>query len=249
MGPKTLCTYSKAVYRRFPIYQNHHKKHEKAFSNYTFWSILEDNKHNIWLGTNGSGIIVYDFQEKKYIQVESEAIRNAIVINLFQDSKGTIWAGTRTHLLKIQNLKAEIVQVGDFSKLSVHTIMEDEKGLLWLGTRGNGLVVIKKSGEIVKQYTTENGLASNLIYSLLIDTDNIFWVATAKGLFILKEDEFIPQPLTAITTNPFPIVTTIYQDEKEKVTWVGTDEGLVYLQGSKQFFNLLNTFFEEKKLK
>jgi ligand-binding sensor domain-containing protein/serine phosphatase RsbU (regulator of sigma subunit) len=212
------------------------KKHEVAFSNYTFWSILEDSKHNLWLGTNGSGIIVYDFQEKKYVQIESEAIRNAIVINLFQDSKGTIWAGTRTHLLKIQNLKAEIVQVGDFSKLSVHTIMEDEKGLLWLGTRGNGLVVIKKSGEIVKQYTTENGLASNLIYSLLIDTDNTFWVATAKGLFILKEDKFIPQPLTAIRNNPFPIVTTIYQDEKEKVTWVGTDEGLVYLKDSKQFF-------------
>ena len=209
------------------------KKYEKAFSNYTFWSILEDSNQNIWLGTNGGGIIFYDAKERKYKKIIDQRIHNDIVISLFEDSQGVIWGGTRTHLIKIQNQNVEIIDLEGFPKISVHSFAEDKNGLLWLGTRRNGLLGVKE-GKLIEHYTTENGLASQQVYALLYDKNDKLWIGTTKGLFTLENKQFIPKPLFSIKNNPFPIVHRIFQNKNENIIWVGTYNGLVRLEGQNQ---------------
>jgi ligand-binding sensor domain-containing protein/serine phosphatase RsbU (regulator of sigma subunit) len=211
------------------------KKHGEAFSNYTFWSILEDKNQNIWLGTNGGGIIFYDFKEKSYKKIEDKRIHNDIVISLFEDSQGVIWGGTRTHLIRIENQNIEIIDLEGFAKINVHSFAEDKNGVLWLGTRRNGLVGIKDR-KVVKQYNTENGLPSQQVYALLYDRNNQLWLGTTKGLYTLENEQFISKPLNSIKGNPFPIVHRIFQKEDQNIIWVGTYNGLVRLDGDNQSF-------------
>ena len=211
------------------------KSHEHLFLNHTFWSILEDSQKNIWIGANGGGIVFYDSKEKKYKKNQDKKIQNEIIISLFEDSKGTIWAGTRKHLLKIQNQKVEIVHLKDFPSLAIRAFYEDKNGVLWLGTQDNGLLGIKND-EVVQAYTTQDGLLSNQVYSLFIDNQNTFWLGTTKGLCVLKNQKITPLPLNAIKTNSSPVITSFFEDIDEHTLWIGTEEGLIHLKNNKQSF-------------
>ena len=58
---------------------------------------------------------------------------------------------------------------------------------VWLASN-MGVVKVTPKGK--KLYTTKNGLASNQINSLCVDSHGILWAATQRGLSVLKENYF-----------------------------------------------------------
>ena len=60
-------------------------------------------------------------------------------------------------------------------------------GYLWIGTR-NGLFALKESDKQFLQYTTENGLPSNVIYGILEDAYGRLWISTNQGLSCLNPE-------------------------------------------------------------
>ncbi len=92
----------------------------------------------------------------------------------------------------------------------------------YLGTTQNGIYVLNKSGEIVNQFNTQNGLQNNTVLSLAIDAYSNVWAGLDRGI------DFIP------TSSPFHIS---YPDgtlrgtgyaalEYEGSWWLGTNNGL-----------------------
>lgn len=69
----------------------------------------------------------------------------------------------------------------------VNCFYETSSGYLWIGTR-NGLFALKESDKQFLQYTTENGLPSNVIYGILEDAYGRLWISTNQGLSCLNSE-------------------------------------------------------------
>ncbi len=62
----------------------------------------------------------------------------------------------------------------------VSAMIEDKNGYLWIGTDGGGLA--RFDGKNFKVYTTLDGLLSNMIISLMMDSHENLWVLHSRGI-------------------------------------------------------------------
>ena len=58
----------------------------------------------------------------------------------------------------------------------------DPVNLLWIGTGGSGLLKFDRRSGVVEQYTTKEGLPSNVVYGILPDERGNLWFSTDMGL-------------------------------------------------------------------
>jgi ligand-binding sensor domain-containing protein len=66
----------------------------------------------------------------------------------------------------------------------VRTIKIDKKGDIWAGTDGHGL--FKYNGTNVINYTTDNGLAYNIVTSIVFDSFGNNWIGTADVMGVIN---------------------------------------------------------------
>lgn len=107
------------------------------------------------------------------------------VRNVYRDRRGRIWfypdhgglyyweAG-RTWTVENEKLHPAC---------QVNVLYEDPAGNLWIGTEGEGLLCLLASG--ASNYTVRDGLNSNYITALELDSDHRLWIGTNKGINIL----------------------------------------------------------------
>ena len=62
----------------------------------------------------------------------------------------------------------------------VNVMAEDQYGYMWIGTSGGGLA--RFDGREFKVYSTFDGLLSNIITSLFIDSKGIIWIVHPQGM-------------------------------------------------------------------
>ena len=60
----------------------------------------------------------------------------------------------------------------------------DKDGTIWFSSNGGG--VFHYDGQGFKNYTVENGLSSNQVFSIISDEDENLWFGTQNGLIKLK---------------------------------------------------------------
>jgi len=123
----------------------------------------EDKDGNMWVGTFGAGISVFDPKSQRftfYNRVNS-GLPSDYVFTIKQDSKGNIWAGTGGNgigILRKGNSRFEpISEKEGLINGNVHKIVEDENGKLWISTN-TGLSCYDPLTKVFKNYTSYNGL-------------------------------------------------------------------------------------------
>jgi signal transduction histidine kinase/streptogramin lyase len=62
----------------------------------------------------------------------------------------------------------------------VNMVLEDKNGYLWIGTHGGGLA--RFDGREFKVYTTRDGLLSNIVHYLKLDSKQNLWVVHPRGI-------------------------------------------------------------------
>src|ERR1051325_912706 len=62
----------------------------------------------------------------------------------------------------------------------VNMVLEDKNGYLWIGTHGGGLA--RFDGREFKVYTTRDGLLSNIIHYLKLDSRQNLWIVHPRGI-------------------------------------------------------------------
>src|SRR5690554_1925162 len=62
----------------------------------------------------------------------------------------------------------------------VNIILEDNNGYLWIGTHGGGLA--RFDGREFKVFTTLDGLLSNIITYLKLDSQGNLWIVHTRGI-------------------------------------------------------------------
>ncbi len=70
-----------------------------------------------------------------------------------------------------------------FKEKQVTGIMQDSKKNYWLQTNGDGILIWNKEKDTILQtITKEDGLPSNVVYSLFQDSKGRYWIGTGYGL-------------------------------------------------------------------
>jgi ligand-binding sensor domain-containing protein len=138
--------------------------------------LMPDKKGNYWLATWDGRIVFFDKATGRSNFYTVSAIKSIngfplkasatmIVTCLFQDSRGTIWAGTNNAgLLRFDNEKQafSVVAAKDVSgygvdyNFSFHCITEDMEGNLWLGT-DKGISIFHPYRQYFKTISAQNG--------------------------------------------------------------------------------------------
>jgi ligand-binding sensor domain-containing protein/signal transduction histidine kinase len=98
---------------------------------------------------------------------------------IFQDRAGQLWLGTQGGLFRLDDLKLFTTRDG-LSANDVRAIAEDREGNLWIGTEGGGLNRLR-DGRFTC-YTKTNGLPGNSVSGVVLDANQVLWVATSGGL-------------------------------------------------------------------
>ena len=72
----------------------------------------------------------------------------------------------------------------DMENTYIMWLYEDDSRQIWVGTNGGGVYVLKDE-QIVRHYTTVNGLSGNVIFKIYGQDGNI-WICTGTGLSVLN---------------------------------------------------------------
>lgn len=172
---------SKAIIQNFL----HDPSDGSSISNNTIMSLLEDKYGNIWAGTQeGINKIVktakvyrfeHDFKSKTGTPLSEKKI-----LVIYESRNGKFWFSTQDGGIALldrgRNTFEEYNSDNGFHDNIINSISEDLDGMLWLGTN-NGLCRFDQSTRSFKNYTTEDGLSSNifLFASNCIHNNNLYF--------------------------------------------------------------------------
>lgn len=141
-----------------------------------------DNQGRMWIGSMGLGLFCYDTKREETFNVNQ--INPSIhkwVCKTFVSGNGSLWLGTYDGLEKV-NINSEKYENERFLKRSiVYDIIQDKMQTLWLATSA-GLFHMTIAGDTIKQYTTEDGLPTQSLSSLQIDSEGMIWASSSLGL-------------------------------------------------------------------
>jgi ligand-binding sensor domain-containing protein/serine phosphatase RsbU (regulator of sigma subunit) len=217
---------------------------EKSNLDFTnVFSITFDLNGKIWVASQ-QGLKVLQRNEMGEIYqtrlFEHTKFDEATFISLYTDTHGNIWAGTYGFgVFKINAQNFSYKQFDSNNGLSndnVIAITGDSLNL-WLSTLGGGFsrYCFEQEVPCFKSFTIDNGLTSNYIYSIFIDSQSIPWVATdGGGVYKIIHDSVVKfhNPLL---DSIGAIVYSIAEDSQQNMWFSIADQGLVSVNNKHSF--------------
>ncbi|HSV10992.1 MAG TPA: two-component regulator propeller domain-containing protein, partial [Hanamia sp.] len=219
-----------------------------------------ENNGNLWVGTKGSGIIMYSNfwgmanpEIKKHYFLAPEQLDNNSVYALKKGNDDLIYIGTDGKGIGVYDLKNK--KFNKWSGIkgnsawpefgSVYAILQDTDNSLWLGTSGYGLIHLKidnnhgnLSVAFLEKFSFNNsdtGPANDIIYSLVAGYENQLWIGCRYGgLSLLNKKNKKFKNFKAFTYEGSLSnndVLTVFKDSHNRI-WVGTSYGLNLINNS-----------------
>lgn len=224
-------------------------------------AILEDSRGNLWFGTSGGGVSLYDGVSFTHF-TKKEGLSNTIVWAIHEDKKGNIWFGTYgggvcvydgvafTHFTEKEGLSNNVILA----------IAEDKYGNIWLGTSGGGASVLTQNSTTsfenvtITHYTEKEGLTSNLVLAIFEDEKGNIWLGTGgSGVCVIRStDSTFNQAQISCFSKVEGLnkayVSSVIQDNKGNV-WLGTSGNGVYVfaHTNNSGFENVNYFHLQEK--
>jgi signal transduction histidine kinase/ligand-binding sensor domain-containing protein/CheY-like chemotaxis protein len=167
---------------------------KEGLSNDLVWTVYEDRKGNFWAGTDGGGLNRITISPKDgsvsfTTYTKKHGLAGNRVSVLYEDRENTMWVGT--YGTGISCFKEGIfTSFPETAEDFITYFYEDEDRNLWIGTEGAGLKRLK-DGKFTT-YTTQHGLSSNAVGSLLEDKHGNLWITTwGEGLNRMQNGTFV----------------------------------------------------------
>lgn len=216
---------------------------KNLFSNNVVASILESDDGNIWIGTWGTGLHIFNpktGENRHYWSGGSNFIVNDFIHSLYKTRNGKILVGTRNGVYEYSSnskkffdfFEKNSIYVGDiFKNNRVYSITDDSKGRIWFATQ-QGLHCLKE-GSLISFYARRGdslSLPGNEVYDVVADKNANVWVATISGICRISADLRTIQKFSFNgnkSTLPFEVLC-LYIARNETV-WVGTTKGLFWI--------------------
>jgi len=219
----------------------HYSRDDKEFSSVSnfIFDIFKDSQGDLWIGGINGKFTCYLSKEDKF------KTYTELPISSFSElSTNQILLGC-SNTLKLLNK-----QTGDITNFLSGYVVQDIQVLgdvIWIATSGEGLVEYNYKNGTIKEYTTQAGLPSNFINSIIY-ADNCLWVGTESGLC-----RFNPIVKTAFTfSSIFPLSGISYNKsalfglKNGQLAW-GTNNGAVFFnpQSVREILSKGKIFFQD----
>jgi signal transduction histidine kinase/streptogramin lyase len=190
---------------------------------------VESPEGVLWFGGGAAGGRIKRLQDGQ-VREYPESVGNLFGIAF--DPFGTIWLGTEgglweardDHIVRPQGIEGESFGI-------INCLLMDREGNLWIGTEDHGLYCLYHKPFHI--YTTQDGLASDDVWSITQARDGSLWVATKAGASRMaggqfatfrvpgREDDGIRNDLRVITEDPAGTI------------WAGMRNGALVVSGSE----------------
>ncbi len=231
------------------VHFKHNPNDANSLSNNRVLVIFQDDNDALWLGTDAGLSILADgeFTHVASNRANPDSLSNNRVMSIYQDKTGLMWIGTYSGLNKWNPATSFFnhnipVTKPQLDHSVVLDITSDKAGRIYAATYGAG-VAVKQGKAPWYSLTTDDGLPTNSVVSILADKDNGLWVGTrAQGLLYRKagsqewqQFKHDPNDPTSIPSNG---VTDIMQD-KEGHIWLTTYSGGVSKKLERGFKNVV----------
>lgn len=218
-----------------------HLSHEKSpdgFSSQFIIDIYSDSQGNIWLGGTRN-VNCYLRNEKRFRYFGSQPIRS--FAELSPDKM--LMACTYGLVLLDKGSGETNVLINNYLMQDLWVQGDD----IWAATSGEGLIHFNYKTGAIKKYTTESGLSSNYINSIIY-ANNYLWLGTENGLcrFNPQDESVIPYtsvlPFSATSFN----LNSCLQLKNGNLIW-GTDRGAVMFNPDSLYETDINgkIFFQD----
>ena len=176
-----------------------------SLSSNEIFCIKKDSRGNVWIGTNGNGVNMYDpasgifyrFNPNNPGFTKGILPLNGFIRSIEEDKQGNIWIGSsgsgiavytpRDKTFRVLNLKNSHLPSDN-----VLDIYADESGNMWVGTAGGGLCLFDPKTNRFISWSEAEGLSNAVVYKILEDDSGKLWISTNKGIssFDLKNRSF-----------------------------------------------------------
>lgn len=202
----------------------------------------------MWIGTN-DGLFFYDQKRRRLIEPFDGCLNVRGCIGSLITKNGKLLMGCVQGMVEV-NLRSWKQRKGKFSvkyhqyKLDdpksgvidkILSLCQSHDGKIWLGSNGYGLYCYnydKDGKQMVKSYTTSNGLANNAVLGIVEDNHGMLWIATANGLSIFnpKTETFSSfSKEDGLLSSQFYFNGAIRNAKGE--IFLGTDRGMMAMTG------------------
>lgn len=222
------------------------------------YSLLEDRKGTMWMGTKKHGLLkaVPQNKERTSYRLEQFSTTNKKlssnqVYSLLEDKQGAIWIGTYgAGLLRA----TEINGVTKFEQIAlqkpglrkdvfnrVRQLTLDDKGMVWVATTHGVLVVdpIKRKGNFYFVYYSADHIGDNDVQYLYKDHYGTMWICTSGGGLTKCSGS----PFNALRFEHYTAKDGLFNDyvlscisDEEHNLWLATEGGLSKFDCQKKRF-------------
>jgi len=189
-------------------------------------SVIFD-KGDVWFTTLGLGVIRFDFDSQKVTSFSPDnSNAPSLRFNMSVVYQGDVLFGSRGHGLLIYDKTTTSLQpfLGEFDNMAEHIsdllVQGDD---LWFGSIGRG--VFRYHQNKLEQLTVNDGLLSNINFTLTSDEQQRVWVASDSGIHIIDKNFQLERTLSQENGMPSNATWAMVYDEIDSM-WIGSSNGL-----------------------
>lgn len=190
------------------------KNYVRELVNEWVYGLAVDATDRVWFGTEG-GVSMFDGKTWKS-WTHKDGLGAPNIENL--PASPNTGLGTRSR----HDLSTQAEGVATYNPNYVFSVHIGSDGLIWAGTWGGG--VGRFDGKAWQNYTTKDGLAGNIVYSIAQDIKGNLWFGTNRGVtrFDGKNWHSLTRKEGLLEDNVYALAAAPNGD-----VWAGTRRGVV----------------------
>lgn len=197
-------------------------------SNYISSMAASSDPGYLWIGTE-SGVFRWQNDTQR---IESnlsglKEMESPYAISLLEDSKKSLWVGTKGDGLIIRNPDgSELKRYNEGGYSNITSIFEDSRGHVWIGSHGSGTFKYLPEQDTFIAQGADPGNKLEFVTSIREDSEGRMWAASTTGLYILDQnsDAWLRAGDVIRADNLNSITKVTCMLFTGRVLWAGTEE-------------------------
>lgn len=163
-------------------------------SDICIYSLLEDSKGNLWLGTR-SGVFILDTEQRLHslnelVTLTNQALPQISIFKMAEDQDGFIWIATSNEGVWRIDTSGETYKVkfytpsdGTLSTIGAMSVCVDGYNRVWVGSNGNGLDLYDRKNDRFVSVLNDYFRNGDVVFSMLEDDEHTLWLTTNAEMY------------------------------------------------------------------